>query len=70
MLGALGAVLGVAAGFVQLLAGDPIPDWTGNKNDTVELGLATIALSVIAGICIWESSRPTAAGTRPPGARS
>jgi hypothetical protein len=52
-----GAVLGVCAGIVQLTYGSSIPEWTGDKNDTLELGLATIALSVVAGVAIWRLLR-------------
>jgi len=47
-LATAGAVLGAAAGVVQATAGSDIPSWTGGKADPVGLGLATIALSVIA----------------------
>ena len=57
VLGAVGALLGVAAGVVQLAAGSSIPDWTGNKNDTSGLGLATIMLSIVAGIALWQLAR-------------
>ena len=42
----------------QLLVGDAIPAWSGNKADTAGLGLATIALSAVAGVCLWQSRRP------------
>ena len=38
---------------VQLVAGDVIPEWTGDKNDWVLLGLATIGLSLVAAVCFW-----------------
>jgi hypothetical protein len=52
-----GAVLGVAAGVVQLAAGNAIPEWTGDKNDTVQLGLATVGLSLVAAVCFWYLAR-------------
>ena len=52
-----GVVLGVCAGIVQLTYGSSIPDWTGNKRDTVGLGLATIALSLVAGVALWQLLR-------------
>jgi hypothetical protein len=57
-LAAVGAVLGVAAGVVQLVAGDVMPEWTGDKNDWVLLGLATIGLSLVAAVCFWYLRRP------------
>jgi hypothetical protein len=56
-LGLAGAALGIAAGFVQLFAGRVIPEWTGNKADTVGLGLATIALTIVAAVCLWQIQR-------------
>jgi|WetSurMetagenome_2_1015567.scaffolds.fasta_scaffold07154_9 hypothetical protein len=58
VLAVAGTVLGVAAGVAQLLAGDLIPAWSGNKADTAGLGLATIVLSAVAGVCLWQSRRP------------
>ena len=55
-----GGALGVVAGLVQALAGDVIPEWTGDKNDTVQLGLATIGLSLVAVACFWRLSRGAA----------
>ena len=48
-----GAFLGVCAGVVQLAYGSSIPEWTGDKMDTTGLGLATIGLSVVAGVALW-----------------
>jgi len=56
-LAAIGVVLGIAAGVVQLAAGDVIPEWTGDKNDWVLLGLATIGLSIVAAVCLWQMRR-------------
>jgi hypothetical protein len=57
VLAVAGTVLGLAAGVAQLLAGDAIPAWSGNKADTTGLGLATIVLSAVAGVCLWQSGR-------------
>ena len=43
-----GAVLGLLAGIVELTVGPQIRSWVGDKLDTTRLGLATIALSLIA----------------------
>ncbi len=56
--GLAGVALGVAAGLIQLLAGSAIPEWTGNKLDTTGLGLATIVLSLVAGVGLWQLRRP------------
>jgi hypothetical protein len=58
VLAVAGAVLGVAAGVAQLVAGDAMPAWSGNKADTTGLGLATIVLSAVVGVCLWQSRRP------------
>ena len=47
-LGALGAMVGMAAGITQATIGSRIPTWTGNKAHPVALGLLTVALSVSA----------------------
>lgn len=47
-LGTAGAALGVLAGIVQWAVGDEIPEWTGNKLHPVQLGIITIALSLLA----------------------
>lgn len=44
-LGGIGASLGVLAGAVQATVGTRIPDWSGDKDSPVGLGLLTIALS-------------------------
>ncbi len=46
----IGGSLGMFAGVVQATVGDRIPDWSGNKDSPVGLGLLTIALgaSVLA----------------------
>jgi len=57
LAGYAGAFLGVCAGVVQLAYGSSIPDWTGDKMDTTGLGLATIGLSIVAGVAIWRLLR-------------
>ena len=47
-LGAIGAMVGVAAGITQATIGSRIPNWSGNKAHPVALGLLTVALSVSA----------------------
>lgn len=47
-LATVGAMLGLAAGTLELALGPHIRTWVGNKNDTTRLGLATIVLSAIA----------------------
>ncbi len=44
---------------MQLAYGSSIPDWTGDKMDTTGLGLATIGLSIVAGVAIWRLLRTT-----------
>ena len=41
----IGGSLGIAAGVLQATIGSRIPDWSGNKDSHVGLGLLTIALS-------------------------
>jgi hypothetical protein len=53
----VGAALGVVAGVVQSAVGNVIPEWTGDKNDSVQLGLATIGLSIVAAVCFWQLRR-------------
>ena len=60
-LGGAGAVLGVAAGVVQWAWGEEIPDWTGNKLHPVQLGIITIALSLLALGAVWHAARHPAA---------
>ncbi|MEC5182250.1 hypothetical protein [Arthrobacter sp. CG_A4] len=47
-LGIAGAVLGLVAGAVQATAGARIPQWTGDKNSPLELGMLTVILSLVA----------------------
>ena len=49
-LGVTGAALGIVAGLVQVVAGHRIPEWTGAKLATVQLGLLTVGLSLLAGL--------------------
>lgn len=55
-LAALGAVLGVLAGVVDVAVGSSIRGWIGNKLDPTPLGLVTIILSAVAlaGAVAWE----------------
>ena len=48
LAGVSGAALGIIAGITQWAFGDEIPEWTGNKLHPVQLGIITIALSLIA----------------------
>ena len=57
-LGTVGAVVGVAAGLIQITVGSRIPAWTGAKDATTALGLLTVALSVLAGLAAVRQSRP------------
>lgn len=59
-LGLIGAGLGVLAGLSQLLLGHRIPAWSGNKSDTVGLGLLSILLSCIALVAAVSLRRPAA----------
>jgi hypothetical protein len=61
---AAAVLLGVFAGLVQLVAGSSIPEWTGNKMDPAGLGLATIVLSLVAGVALWQLRRPLPAWAR------
>jgi hypothetical protein len=65
-LGAAGAVLGTAAGVVQATWGTHIPEWSGDKNDPVALGVLTVLLSGLAGAAAvrLRSSAPPSAGVR------
>lgn len=47
-LGVAAGTLGVIAGVIQTTAGASIPNWTGNKDNPVGLGLLTILLSLVA----------------------
>jgi hypothetical protein len=60
-LGIAGGILGIAAGSVQWAFGSEIPEWTGNKLHPVQLGIITIALSLLALACVrFLSARPGA----------
>ena len=48
LAGVAGAALGIAAGITQWAVGNEIPEWTGDKLHPVQLGIITIALSLIA----------------------
>jgi hypothetical protein len=48
LAGVAGAALGIIAGIAQWAFGNEIPEWTGNKLHPVQLGIITIALSLIA----------------------
>jgi hypothetical protein len=48
LAGIAGATLGILAGAVQWAFGSEIPEWTGDKLHPVQLGIITIALSLIA----------------------
>lgn len=48
LAGVTGAVLGILAGIAQWALGNEIPEWTGDKLHPVQLGIITIALSLIA----------------------
>lgn len=64
-LGATGAAVGVVAGFVQVTLGMRIPSWTGDKLAPVQLGVLTVALSLLAAAAAVRQSRPsTPAGVR------
>jgi hypothetical protein len=47
-LGLAGGLIGVAAGLTQAIAGDRIPQWSGDKQAPLALGLLTVALSLVA----------------------
>lgn len=64
-LGAAGAAIGGVAGLVQVTVGARIPSWTGNKLAPVQLGLLTIALSLLAASAAIRQTRPaTPVGVR------
>jgi hypothetical protein len=48
LAGVAGAALGIAAGIAQWAVGSEIPGWTGDKLHPVQLGIITIALSLVA----------------------
>jgi hypothetical protein len=43
-----GALLGIAAGLVELTTGPSIRSWVGDKQDTTRLGITTTLLALIA----------------------
>jgi hypothetical protein len=47
-LGVIGGSLGILAGIAQATIGSRIPEWSGNKDQPVALGLLTVALSASA----------------------
>jgi hypothetical protein len=59
----VGSALGIVAGAVQLMVGDDIASWTGNKASAAALGLLTVVLSSIAGLAVLRLRRTT----NPPG---
>jgi hypothetical protein len=64
-LGATGAAVGVGAGLVQVTLGTRIPSWTGDKLAPVQLGLLTVALSLLAAAAATRQNRPdTPVGVR------
>jgi hypothetical protein len=48
LAGVTGASLGILAGITQWAFGNEIPKWTGDKLHPVQLGIITIALSLVA----------------------
>jgi hypothetical protein len=50
-LGLAGAGRGIVAGVVQGMVGTRIPEWTGNKDSPVALGVLTVLLSLLAAGC-------------------
>lgn len=60
-LATIGGSLGVLAGVTQATIGSHIPDWTGNKNSPVALGLLTIVLALSVVI----AARPLRSMTGP-----
>lgn len=63
-LGVTGAAAGVIAGLTQISLGTRIPSWTGEKLAPVQLGLLTIALSLLAGAAAIRQTRPATPGVR------
>jgi hypothetical protein len=63
-LGSVGALLLVAAGVVQVVAGRAVPAWTGDKAAPVPLGLLTIALGALALLAARRAGRDQAPGAR------
>jgi len=60
-LAAIGARIAVVAGVAQVTIGNRIPEWSGNKDQPVALGLLTIAL----GVSILLAARLLRAETAP-----
>jgi hypothetical protein len=56
-LGIAGSLLGVVAGLTQATVGSRIPEWTGAKQAPLELGLLTVALSLLAGLAAFRQRR-------------
>lgn len=63
-LGFAGGILGVVAGAVQWAFGSDIPEWTGNKLHTVQLGIITVALSLMALAALRHAARHPGAPPR------
>lgn len=64
-LGLAGGLIGVAAGLTQAIVGDRIPQWSGDKQDPVALGLLTVGLSLIAVLAaVLQSRTGLSAGRR------
>jgi hypothetical protein len=62
MTGSIAALLGVAAGVAEILAGTT--SWAGNKNDPTTLGWVTIGLALIAGAAAVLACRSHRAGAQ------
>jgi hypothetical protein len=60
----VGGSLGIAAGITQWALGSEIPEWTGNKLHPVQLGIITIALSLIATAAVVFAHRTPTISTR------
>jgi hypothetical protein len=60
-LAVLGGSVGIAAGVAQATIGSRIPDWSGNKDQPVALGLLTVAL----GASVLVASRTLRTATVP-----
>jgi hypothetical protein len=50
-------LLGIVAGIVQWALGSEIPEWTGDKLHPVQLGIITIALSLLALVSVGYLAR-------------
>ncbi len=62
--GLLGGLLGVVAGFLQIVAGTKLGAWSGLKADPVPLGALTVALSGVALIAALPRSWRPGSGHR------